>query len=437
MGIPFDKLLIPKPLQKSVAPSAPRSAKIAVAKGLIPTTADVQLALLYVLAVDKDRAVAKTARKTISSMPNGQILSGISQSTFGKVLEFVAQFKPDPELDERLIQLRNTPDRAAEMIASRAGPALCEAIVRNQERLLMTPTVFAHLHANEHCSEELLQNAEAFLRLHDSLPEVAGSRPFQAKEVEEKPAVKVEKKPKVNALDHLFNDDPAPEEASEEVPVDPVAPKSAVLEPAESEALPVSVKEAPADPGLDMFNLDTMKTDKEAFGVFSFDFDDGMDGFSWDLTQEEGGEDQAGVKEEEQVLSIEMQLRDMTVGRKIKLAYTGNMSARKILIRDSNKIVAAAVVKSGRLTPNEVASFAGNKNLNDEVVRLIAENKEFIRKYPVQVALVNNPKCPRPIALKIMKTLNKKDLQQLANNKGVPSAIFGVASKLFKAKYRK
>ena len=114
MGIPFDRLKIPKPLQKSVAPSAPRNAKIAVAKGLIPTTADVQLALLYVLAVDKDKAVAKVARKTMRSMPPAQVLSGISQGTFGKILEFIAQFKPDPELDERLIQLRNTPDRAAE-----------------------------------------------------------------------------------------------------------------------------------------------------------------------------------------------------------------------------------------------------------------------------------------------------------------------------------
>ena len=145
MGIPFDRLLIPKPLQKSVSPSAPRNAKIAVAKGLIPTTADVQLALLYVLAVDKDRAVAKVARKTLRSMPVEQVLSGISQATFGKILEFIAQFKPDAELDERLIQLRNTPDRAAEMIAARAGPALCEAIVRNQERLLISPNIYVHL----------------------------------------------------------------------------------------------------------------------------------------------------------------------------------------------------------------------------------------------------------------------------------------------------
>ena len=99
--------------------------------------------------------------------------------------------------------------------------------------------------------------------------------------------------------------------------------------------------------------------------------------------------------------------------------------------------MATAVVKSGRLTPSEVASFAGNRNLHDEVVRLIASDKEFIRKYPVQVALVNNPKCPAPLALKLMQGLQRRDLQQLSNNKNVSSLIFGTALKMFKAKYRK
>ena len=207
MGIPFERLGIPAPFRKSVSPGAPRSAKVAVAKGLIPCTADVQLALLYVLAVDKDRAVAKAARGTMKAMPVPQIISGISQSTFPKVLEFIAQFKPDRELDQRLLQIRNTPDRAAEMVAARADAGLCEILVRNQERLLMTPSVFLALHGNPLCSDDELANAESFLRLHNSLPEVPDSRPFQ----QQKPveiAAKARPAPKKNALDDLFDDFP-------------------------------------------------------------------------------------------------------------------------------------------------------------------------------------------------------------------------------------
>ena len=435
MGIPFERLRIPKPLQKSVAPSAPRKAKIAVAKGLIPTTADVQLALLYVLAVDKDRSVAKVARQTMKGMPVAQILSGVSQETFGKILEFIAQFRPDPEMDERLIQLRNTPDRAAEMIAARAGPALCEAIVRNQERLLMSPGIYTHLHGNEHCSDEMLQNAEAFLRMHNSLPSIDGPRPFKTVEVQAPPPKVEKKKPTRNALDHLFDDVPSddPAEGDSQPAVAETPP------PQEPEPAPEPVIAEVPEPGLDMFNLDAQKQDKDSFGAFNFDFQDGMDEFSWDLTKERDPDDNVRTPDdaEEEFMSMEKKLRDMSVGNKIKLAYTGNLEARKILIRDSNKIVAAAVVKSGRLTPNEVSSFAGNKNLQDEVVRLIAENKEFVRKYPVQVALVNNPKCPPSIALKLIQNLHKKDLQHLSNNKGVSSTIFGKATKLFKEKYRK
>jgi len=438
MGIPFQRLGIPKPFRKSVSPSAPRTAKIAVAKGLIPCTADVQLSLLYVLAVDKDRAVAKAARATMKGMPVAQVLSGITQSTFPKVLEFIAQFKPDPELDARLLQLRSAPDRAAELVAKRADKDLCDALVRNQERLLMTPTVYVHLHANPNCDEEALQNAESFLRMHNSLPDTPSQRPFAAqKEIEIKAKVEA-KKPVGNPLDDLFGDAESDDEGSEDSSVEPdLSQQAAELPVAEPEPAPVAPPTP--EPSLDMFNLDAVEQDAEGLGAFRFNFDDDMEDFSWSLTKEEDpasgpSKDEA---EEEAPKSLEQQLAEMTVGKKIKLAYMGNLSARKVLVRDPNKIVAAAVVKSGRLTPNEVASFAGNKNLHDEVVRLIAENKEFVRKYPVQVALVNNPKCPLPVALKLMQGLQKKDLQQLANNRNVPSAIFGTALKMFKAKYRK
>jgi hypothetical protein len=213
-----------------------------------------------------------------------------------------------------------------------------------------------------------------------------------------------------------------------------------VAEPPTIEPEPEAAQPPPVpEPSLDMFNLDSVEQDAEGLGAFRFNFEDDMENFSWSLTKEEDPDSGPSKAEEEDEgrKSLEQQLQEMTVGKKIKLAYTGNLSARKVLVRDSNKIVAAAVVKSGRLTPNEVASFAGNKNLHDEVVRLIAQNKEFVRKYPVQVALVNNPKCPMPIALKLMQGLQKKDLQQLANNRNVPSAIFGTAMKMYKAKYRK
>ena len=72
----------------------------------------------------------------------------------------------------------------------------------------------------------------------------------------------------------------------------------------------------------------------------------------------------------------------------------------------------------------------------DDVIREIANNSEFMRKYSVKVALVNNPKTPRGKAISLIASLHKRDLQQLMRNKNVPSAVRKMAMQRFKEKYR-
>ena len=89
------------------------------------------------------------------------------------------------------------------------------------------------------------------------------------------------------------------------------------------------------------------------------------------------------------------------------------------------------------MTDGEIVACAGNRNLADEVIRAIANNKEFLRKYPVKVALVNNSKTPVPMALGLLKSLHKKDLRQVGRNRNVSSIIANAATKLFKQKFQK
>jgi hypothetical protein len=416
MSIPFARLGIPAPLRRSVDPESPRSAKVAVAKGLLPTTADVQLSLLYVLAVDPDRTVARMARKTLAGLPESQIISGLNQRTFPKILEFIAKFRKESQvLDEKIIRIRDTPDRAAVLIAHRAEVGLCEMLCRHQERLLLTPEVYVALHANPECNDEDLGRAEAFLRMHKSLPEVPAHRPFREPE-------------------------PAPEPVAAELVPQPAQP-AAPLTPGPLTPAPTQPALQPAQQSADalkMFDLDTIGgDDDQGLEAFQFNFQDEMANFSWDLTGDDDVAEVPAEEEEMQFISVERRIAEMSVGQKIKMAYMGNKSARKVLIRDSNKIVATAVVKSGRLSPSEVAAFAGNRNLGDGVIREIAMNPEFLRKYPVQVALVNNPKTPPAVALKFISGLHKRDLKALSNNKNVGSVIFLTAKKLFKSKYQK
>jgi hypothetical protein len=145
-------------------------------------------------------------------------------------------------------------------------------------------------------------------------------------------------------------------------------------------------------------------------------------------------EDGEGDTDNEVKLTIAKQIAGMSPGKKIKLAYVGNKEVRGILIRDKNKQVALAVVKSGRMSDAEAISFAGNRNMISEVLREISSNGEWMRKYPLKVALVNNPRCPPSIAVPIVNQLQSKDLGALSRNKNVSSVIFTMALKLLKSR---
>ena len=160
---------------------------------------------------------------------------------------------------------------------------------------------------------------------------------------------------------------------------------------------------------------------------FAFGFDEDEDAFDGFLVGD-GDKDEAGEK------NIANAIAAMSVGDKIKLAYKGNKTVREILIRDTNKIVSCAVVKSGRITDNEVMTIATNRAIHEDVIRELARVKEYLRKYPVKVALAGNPKTPIPVTMRLLTSLHVKDLGKLAKNRNVSSAVFTAANKLYRAK---
>jgi hypothetical protein len=116
-------------------------------------------------------------------------------------------------------------------------------------------------------------------------------------------------------------------------------------------------------------------------------------------------------------------IQNMTVMQKIKLARMGNKEARGLLIRDRNKIVAISAISSPKVTVQEVANIAKARNVSDDILRVIARNREWTRNYQVKLALSANPKCPRPTAMKFVNYLQDRDLKALMRSKDVPTAI--------------
>jgi hypothetical protein len=140
------------------------------------------------------------------------------------------------------------------------------------------------------------------------------------------------------------------------------------------------------------------------------------------------------VLEEGKRLTLTQRVMKMSVSQKIKLATLGNKEARGLLIRDSNKLVSVAVVRSPRITDGEVLTICNNRSVQDEVLRIIYNNREWVKAYPIKLALVKHPKMPLSLAMKYLATLRESEVKDLSRNKNVPSGIQMHARKMLDKK---
>jgi hypothetical protein len=121
--------------------------------------------------------------------------------------------------------------------------------------------------------------------------------------------------------------------------------------------------------------------------------------------------------------NIMARIGTMSIMEKMKLARFGNTDARSLLVRDRNKLVAAAAIRNPKITDSEVEGFARSRQLSDEVIRIISNNRQWTRNYPVKLGLCMNPKCPPSISIKFLNFLTDRDLGTLMRSRDVPGPI--------------
>jgi len=138
--------------------------------------------------------------------------------------------------------------------------------------------------------------------------------------------------------------------------------------------------------------------------------------------------------EETKRLTLAQRIMKMSISEKIKLATIGNKEARGLLIRDTNKLVAIAVVRSPRITDGEVLMIAHNRAVLEDVLRVIYAKREWVKIYKVKLALVKNPKTPLAISMKFLATLRESEVKDLSRDRNIPSAIQLQAKKMMDKK---
>ena len=73
--------------------------------------------------------------------------------------------------------------------------------------------------------------------------------------------------------------------------------------------------------------------------------------------------------------------------------------------------------------PEEIESFARMQNVSEDVLRIIAGNRAWLKSYGVILALTKNPKTPLAMSMNLMNRLTTKDLQKLSVDRNVAEAL--------------
>jgi hypothetical protein len=141
-----------------------------------------------------------------------------------------------------------------------------------------------------------------------------------------------------------------------------------------------------------------------------------------------GPSEELGDDDEDRETAMQ-RVAKMGFSDRLKAAVRGSREMRALLIRDPNKMIAAAVLSSPKLSDPEIEGFARMASISEEILRIIASNRAWTKSYNVILGLTKNPKTPLAMTLNFMSRLSSRDLQMLSVDRNVPEPLRVAARK--------
>lgn len=362
---------------KICGPSAPPPVKLMAARGMLPIPQPTDLVtVLYMLAHDPTPTLAQPARETLLGLPEDVAKGAFGGELDPRVLDYLADaFRTKEALLAAVLRNPRTADETFERVAGNASESVVELIAVNETRLLRRPKIIEALYFNKRARMSTVDRLiELAVRHGVNLDGIPAFREIAAA-IEGQPVLEPEPGEEASPDDLLF---------------------SSVL--------------SLEDDGT--WSLDGGAPPSGAFG--DFDSPDGP---------KPAGEGEAAA-------SRGFDVSRLTVSQKIRLALLGNAGHRALLIRDPNRLVAMAAIKSPAVSDQEVAVISQSRAVAEDVIRYIADNRDWTKSYIVKCNLVNNPKTPISHSLRFLPHLRHGDLRALAGNKNVPQAVSNAARQI-------
>lgn len=378
-------------VQAIISGTAPQPARLAAASGLLPLPQSDLLEVLVALRDSDDAEIAEAAASTLEGQDNADLLTAAKAGEASPaVLAYLGGIATSREVYEAVILNTNTPDQAVvQLAASLTDGSLLELITLNQQRLVRTPAIIDAILGNA------ARSAEAERRARETQTEF-----FEKERGARQIAEELRARGKTAAAEFF--------ETAELTTVE----GELSLEDAWLIAEHIEVSDADLDDSwLPAERYEELRTFEDAAHHAA----------AVQKIIEHERIEMGGVTPER--LSLIRKLMFMNARDRMKLARKGDREARSILIRDPNRVVAAAVINNPRITDQEAENIASMRTIADEVLRLMATNRNWARSYAIIHNLVRNPRTPIPTVIGILPRIRTKDLQHLAQNRNVSEAV--------------
>jgi hypothetical protein len=347
--------------RKMLDAGAPAPLRQLAARGVGPgLRPEEALTVVALLSESDDAAVAATARATLEKLPAPLLNGALAGDLPPGVLALIAPlYARNVAVMEKIVAHPALLSETVAAVAAIASEAVAELVATNEQRLLACPEII----------EKLYMNKATRMSTADRVLELAVRNKIELKGI------------------------PAYKEAAIAIGNELVALPTAQRTPddvlfVETAALAAAAK---VDPTVE----DTHRLDEET------------------------GNEVVNDK----FLPLHARIGMMTISQKIRTAMLGNAAERLLLVRDSNRLVAAAAIKSPGIQENEVVRISSSRSVSDDVLRIIAMDREWTRSHQIKLNLVSNPRTPFAFSAKLITHLREHELKALSKSKNVTGAV--------------
>jgi hypothetical protein len=132
----------------------------------------------------------------------------------------------------------------------------------------------------------------------------------------------------------------------------------------------------------------------------------------------------------------EGQIRMLPVPARLKLSRGASRVLRHILLRDPSPAVAVSVLVNNSCSDQEIEQVAGNRSVVEEVLAEIAKRREWMSKYLIVKALIQNPRTPIATSVRLVPRLSVRDMRYISRDRNLPDAVRSTALRLYRIKQK-